>query len=173
MTTHTDFLKLAKARRSSRGFLDIPVTDSQLSYILEAARVAPSAVNRQPWQFVVVRSDKAKEALRRCYNREWFATAPLYLVVCVDEEASWHRPEDGKPHCDVDGSIAAEHIVLAATDLGLGSCWVCRFDPAEVAAALSLAPSFRPLVLVPIGVAAPESTGPFVRKPLEEIVVWR
>lgn len=173
MTYPNDFLRLVRARRSSRGYLDTPVTDDQLSYILEAARLAPSAVNRQPWQFVVVRSDKAKEALRRCYNREWFATAPLYIVVCVDEENSWHRPEDDKAHCDVDGSIAAEHIVLAATALGLGSCWVCRFDPKVVAEALALDPSFRPLALIPIGVAAPESTGALLRKPLDEIVMWR
>lgn len=121
------FLDLCKQRFSVRAYSAAPVSESQLDYILECARLAPSAVNLQPWRFIVVESNRVREQVQSCYKREWIAQAPLYIicVVCHDEE--WVR-RDGKRHGDIDIAIAAEHICMAAAEQGLGSCWVCNFD---------------------------------------------
>lgn len=165
-----DFLKLASERHSVRNFLPELPSREKIERILEAARLAPSAVNLQPWHFFICESDEAKNALRRCYQRDWFQTAPIYIIVCADPEAAWHRPEDGKIHSDIDAAIAAEHICLAAAAEGLGTCWVCRFDPKEVVRELALPSSFQPVALIPVGIPGPDATRATSRKPLEDIV---
>ena len=167
-----DFLKLSDSRYSVRGYQARPVPDELLDKVLEAARLAPSAVNKQPWKFVVVRSEEAKSRLRGCYDREWFATAPVYIVVCGDHSASWKRPADGKDHCDIDVAIATEHITLSATSLGLGTCWVCNFDAVACKALLGLSEEWEPCVIIPIGFPATDSTPSKNRKDLSEIVSY-
>lgn len=88
--------------------------------------MAPSAVNRQPWKFVIVRSKEAREKLWRAYDREWFRTAPLYIVCMKNNNECWTRRYDDKKHGDMDVSIATEHLCLAAAERGLGTCWVCN-----------------------------------------------
>ena len=146
--------------------------DELLDKVLEAARLAPSAVNKQPWKFVVVRSEEAKKRLRACYDREWFTTAPAYIVVCGDHSASWKRPADGKDHCDIDVAIATEHITLSAASLGLGTCWVCNFDAVACKAMLGLSDSWEPCVIIPIGFPATDSVPSKSRKGLSEIVSY-
>jgi nitroreductase len=165
-----NFLELTQARYSSRSYLPTPVDDDTLNYLLEAARRAPSAVNRQPWQFLVVRSEERRRALQSCYDREWFATAPLYVVVCVDDDAAWVRAHDGKSHADIDGAIATEHLCLAAADRGIGSCWVCNFDAARLSALFQLPPQLRPMVIVPLGhiKERPQQASP--RKPAADVI---
>ena len=90
-----NFLDLVKARYSVRSYRPQAVEREKVEYLLECARLAPSAVNFQPWRFFVVASDARREALRRCYHREWFAEAPLCIAVCVDESVSWKRKSDG------------------------------------------------------------------------------
>ena len=85
-------------------------------------------MNFQPWAFVVVRDPEKLKALYDCYPREWFASAPVCIVVCGDHSTSWKRLSDNKDFCDVDIAITTEHLVLAAAEQGLGSCWVCNFD---------------------------------------------
>ena len=116
-----NMLELSRQRFSARKFTDQKVSPSDLDYLLECARLAPSAVNRQPWRFVVVESEEAKARLRQVYNREWFATAPLYIVCYAHTGRCWTRAADQKAHGDIDVAIAAEHICLAATERGLGS----------------------------------------------------
>ena len=129
---------------------------------------AASAVNFQPWRFFVVASDARREALRRCYHREWFAEAPLCIAVCVDESVSWKRKSDGHDHADIDAAIAAEHICLAAAEQGLGSCWVCNFDVPLCREALELPATLRPVVLIPVGYPAQKK-----RKSPDEVAEWR
>lgn len=167
-----DFLELVKNRYSVRSYRPQPVEREKLDYILECARLAPSAVNFQPWRFYVVESEEAKAALRPCYHRAWFSEAPLYIVVCADEAVSWKRSSDGRDHADVDAAIAAEHICLAAAQQGLGSCWVCNFDLPACREALQLPENLRPVVLVPIGYAA-DVPAQKKRKLLSEIVEYR
>ena len=120
------FLELAKKRYSVRSYLDRPVEKEKLLQVLEAARIAPSAVNKQPWNFIVVTNENTKNKIAETYPREWFKTAPAVIVVCGDHSKSWKR-KDGKDHCNIDVA-AIDHMTLAATDLGLGTCWVCAFD---------------------------------------------
>lgn len=165
-----DFKQLCGSRFSVRKYTQDPVSEEDLRYILDCVRLAPSAVNRQPWRWIVVRSTEAKARLRRCYDRDWFATAPLYLIGMRAQDENWVRKQDGKPHGDIDVAIAAEHLCLAAAERGLGTCWVCNYDTALMRE-LFPREGFEAVVIVPIGHAAPDCPQPEKkRKPIEEIV---
>ena len=164
------FLELAQQRFSARSYTAEPISDQDLHYLIEAARTAPSAVNFQPWRFLVIRSAEQREKLHACYSREWFKQAPLYIVVCADKATAWVRKSDCKSHADIDAAIAAEHICLAATDLGLGSCWVCNFDPDLFRQHFPLASDMYPVVILPIGHINESPTQRTSRKPTDEIV---
>lgn len=164
-----NFLELTQKRFAARDFTDQPVTAAELNYILECGRMAPSAVNFQPWHFYVVRGDEMRSALQRCYDREWFKAAPVYIVCSVRSDQAWVRPGDGKPHGDIDIAIAVEHMCLAAAEKGIGTCWVCNFDAVMCAGALGMGGYEYPAVLIALGhtsAVAPEKK----RKPLDEIV---
>lgn len=164
-----DFLSLVKARHSVRAYRQDSIEKDKLDYVLECGRMAPSAVNYQPWLLKVAVSDAAKDAVRSAYRREWFETAPCYIVVCVDTAQAWTRKADGKSHADVDAAIIAEHICLAAAEVGLGTCWVCNFDPAVLRGALRLAPGVEPVAVIAMGYADDTPVKSTTRKPLNEI----
>lgn len=165
-----NFLELAKRRYSARDYSAQVVEREKMDYILECARFAPSAVNMQPWHFFVVQSDAQRAELQRCYPREWFVRAPLYVVVCADRSRAWVRPSDGKNHADIDAAIAVEHLCLAATEQGLGSCWVCNFDPERLAASLNLSPDQHPVAIVSLGYVQKLPGQSSARKELGEFV---
>ncbi|MDD2799114.1 MAG: nitroreductase family protein [Bacteroidales bacterium] len=169
------FLELCQKRTSIRSFQSQPVKREDILYILEAARHAPSAVNFQPWHFIVIQEEENRLALHDCYHREWFRTAPLYIIVCADFEQSWKRKSDEKDFGEIDATIAVEHICLAATDLGLGSCWVCNFDNKKLIELLELPKHISPIAILPIGYinleVYPELPNK-LRKPLNELVHW-
>ena len=168
-----NFLKLATARSSVRNFDSTPIEPEKLDYILEAGRIAPSAVNAQPWFFVVIREEENRQKLQACYDRDWFKTAPIYIVICGNHELSWKR-NDGKDHCDIDVAIACQQICLAATEMKLGACWVCNFDSEKCKELFNLPQHIEPIVFIPIGY--PKDISVFEtdkkRKPLSEIVKW-
>ena len=112
------FLDLAKKRFSVRNYQARPVEEEKLMQVLEAGRVAPSAVNYQPVHFIVVRNEEIKKKVASTYKRDWLLTAPVIIVVCGDHSRSWRRG-DGKDHCDIDAAIAIDHMTLAAVELGL------------------------------------------------------
>lgn len=165
-----NFLELVHTRYACRSYLTRQVEDEKLDYILECARQAPSAVNFQPWHFVVVRSGQKRQMLQQCYDRDWFRSAPVYIVVCADESVAWTRKSDNMNHACIDAAIAAEHICLAAADVGLGSCWVCNFDAELFRRLFSLPEGMHPVVFIPLGHIdrVPERKMP--RKPINEIV---
>ena len=163
-----DFYEVIKTRRSIRKYQDRPVEEDKVQRILEAARVAPSAANRQPWQFIVVRTEKIKKEFQRAYNRNWFWQAPLVICACGREKEAWRR-SDGKTYVDVDVAIAMDHLILAATAEGLGTCWIGAFNPSEVRRILNFPDELEPIALTPLGYPA-SSPKPTYRKPLEEIV---
>ena len=170
-----NFLDLVKKRYSVRQYLPGSIEVDKLEKVLEACRLAPSAVNFQPWHFIVVNTFETLEQLSECYAREWFKTAPCCIVVCGDHEQSWKRKSDGKDHCDIDVSIAIDHMTLQAAELGLGSCWVCNFDTEKVREIFNLPPYIEPIALIPIGY--PDEDFPFQarekkRKDLHQIVHW-
>lgn len=168
-----NFKTLSQERYSVRSYSSQPVAESQLGYILECARLAPSAVNLQPWKMYVMTSPEDRDLLQQCYKRDWLSQAPLFILLTVQHDVEWVR-RDGKRHGDIDIAIAAEHICLAAAEQGLGSCWVCNFDAQKCHQLFQLPETEEPLVIIPIGHPAEglEPT-PKNRKNLEEIVVRR
>lgn len=163
------FLELTKKRYSCRNYQDRPVERELLDYIFECVRLAPSAVNRQPWKFRLVEDRSQREKLQQCYQREWFNTAPVYVIASVLHEQEWVR-SDGKHHGDIDIAIAVEHLCLAATEQGLGTCWVCNFDATLCSELFNLPANEEPAVLIPIGYPAVEPTEK-KRKELDEILL--
>lgn len=147
----------------------------QIEQLLECARLAPSAVNRQPWRFTVIcpGDEAGRRAVLDAYPREWMATGPCYIVVCGVPAEAWVRGCDGHDHLDIDVAIAAEHICLAATAMGLGTCWVCNFDPAVLSAGLGLPDGVVPKVIIPTGYPADAAVPEKKRKPLSEIIIER
>ena len=164
-----NFLELVKARYSSRNYDARPVEQEKLDYIMECVRLAPSAVNLQPWRFRIVTDKEAIARLQTCYKRDWLSTAPCIIVACANHEESWHRRADNKDHADIDVAIAVEHICLAATEQGLATCWVCNFNAEGCREVLQLPENLEPVVLVPIGYPLDECKDKN-RKALEEIV---
>ncbi len=173
--TMIDFLKLAKSRYSCRNYDSRPVEEEKLNLVLEAGRVAPSAVNYQPWHFYIIRGGKELGRIHEVYHREWFRTAPCVIVICGDHRQSWKR-KDGKDHCDIDIGIVTDHMTLQATALGLGTCWVCNFDAEMTRERLMLDDQLEPLVLLPLGYPLdhgdPDRHNE-KRKPLSEIVTFK
>jgi nitroreductase len=168
------FLDLARRRYSVRSYRPDPVPDELLVTILEAARVAPTAANRQPVRVIVVHTAGREAELRRIYDRGWFVGAPLILCVCAVPGEAWTRSMyDGRSHADVDAAIVMDHMVLAAADLGLGTCWVAAFDPSAARDVLCVPPEAEPMLFTPLGYpadtadASPRHTQ---RRPLGELV---
>lgn len=158
-----------KNRYSVRDYKPIKTEKTLILEILEAARMAPSAVNFQPWHFIVIQEEKLLVDLQDCYDRSWFKTAPTVIVACADHAQSWKRSSDGKDSADIDLAIAIDHITLKATELGLGTCWVCNFDVNHCSELLNLPQNIEPIALIPLGY--PNSKSPVKkRKPLDEIV---
>lgn len=163
-----NFLELVKQRYSCRAYKSLGVEKEKLEYILECVRLAPSAVNKQPWRFRIVSKEEDKVRLQQCYNRDWFKTAPMYVVASVLHDEEWVR-SDGKHHGDIDIAIAVEHLCLAATEQGLATCWVCNFDAVLCKELFNLSDNEEPAVLIPLGYAEDE-VKPKNRKPIETIV---
>lgn len=164
------FKDLCEARYSCRAYQSETIPTEKLTYVLECARLAPSACNRQPWKLRCVVSAEQRLALLQCYTRGWLATAPAILVVSALKDEAWTRPADNKCHSDVDAAIITEHICLAAAEQGLGTCWICNFDAARCHKLLGMLPNEEPVALVPIGFPANNASAK-KRKPLSEIVV--
>ncbi len=126
-----DFQQLVASRRSVRAYRPDPVPETLLRQVLEAARLAPSACNRQPFRVVVIRTRGREADLLRVYPKEWFVQAPLVLAVCAVPGEAWVRSRyDGWSAAETDATIATDHMLLAAAELGLGTCWIAAFDPA-------------------------------------------
>lgn len=160
-------------RYSCRSYSDRRVDNSLLMKVLEAARLAPSAVNRQPWTFLVVDSDEGRQSVLDAYPREWIGSAPVFIIAFGHHDSGWHRPADGKDHTDIDVAIAVEHICLAATALGLATCWVCNFDAAKISSVFNAPSHMEPIAIIPIGYASPEAPVPSkIRKAADDIVKW-
>jgi len=163
-----DFFELVQKRYSVRAYKPDPVEDDKLGQVLEAARLAPTASNRQPFQIIVIHTAGREAELRRIYGKSWFAQAPLLIAICAIPAQSWIR-RDGKNYADVDVTIAMDHLILAATNLGLGTCWVAAFDPAATREVLHLPAGVEPIAFTPLGYPA-DQPGPKERKSLPELV---
>ncbi|QHI70462.1 nitroreductase family protein [Tichowtungia aerotolerans] len=164
------FIELARQRVSIRSYSDRVVSQKMLNEVLEAGQMAPTACNYQPFQFVVVKETENLKALAEAYPADWFAEAPIVIAICTQPKQAWHRKKhDNRCYADVDAAIAADHMTLAAADLGLGTCWIGAFDPKKVRKVLQVPRSAEPLILLTLG--HPNETGrPKQRKPMNELV---
>lgn len=166
-----EFDSVIRNRFSVRSYTNQKVEKEVILEILEASRLAPSAVNFQPWHFVVITDPDVLSDFQEVYPRGWFKEAPVCIVVCADHSQSWKRRSDGKDFADVDIAIATDHLILKATELGLGTCWVCNFDSLTAQKKLGLPEHIEPMVLVPLGYTSAE-TSEKKRKSLQELVHW-
>jgi nitroreductase len=165
-----EFTELIERRRSVRGYRPDPVEPDKLRRVLEAARLAPTACNRQPFRILVVSTRGREQELRRIYHAPWFASAPLIVCACGLPKENWVR-RDGKNYNDVDVTIAMDHLILAAANEGLGTCWIAAFDPAAAREVLALPPNVELVAVTPLGYPAETPVGPG-RRPLEELVYY-
>jgi nitroreductase len=163
-----DFFETVRARRSVRAFRPDPVDEADIERILEAARLAPSANNRQEWRFVVVRDALTRQMLSIAAEGQAFvAEAPVVVAACAVESS--HVMRSGHPAYAIDLAIAIEHMALASASLGLGSCWIGAFNEARVREILGIPESVRVVELLALGHPDHEPN-PRPRKPMDEIV---
>ena len=165
------FIDLAKKRYSVRSYKDAPVEKEKILQVLEAGRLAPSAVNYQPRHYIVLTEENIKSKIVETYPRDWFKKVPVIIAVCGEHSNSWKR-KDGKDFCDIDVAIAIDHMTLAAADIGLGTCWICAFDAAKCHEILGLPDDVEVVALLALGYPADESQPDKKRKPIDEIVSW-
>lgn len=163
-----EFNELIRKRYSVRSYKPDPIRDEELMRVLEAARLAPTADNRQPFRLIVIHTKGKEEELKQIYNRDWFVQAPIVICACGLPSEGWVSRK-GKSYTDVDVAIVMDHLILAATDVGLGTCWIAAFDVDAAKRILNLPDSVEPILFTPLGYPADQPT-PKRRKSLEELV---
>ena len=168
-----EFYNLIISRESIRNYdPDRQVPKQILEKILNAGRIAPSACNIQPWKFLVVSSPEMLEKIRACYSRDWFRDAPHVLIVIGLKDKAWKRSFDGYNSIETDVAIAMTHLILAAENEGVGTCWIEAYNPAILRKALSLSEDQLVFGITPLGFTKPGFYKNAIknRKPLDEIV---
>jgi len=151
-----------KTRRSIRKYKPDSIPDDKLKLVFEAARLAPSAGNRQPWRFVVVRNPERKKSVAKAANNQMFIADASTIVAAVGDPGvskKWH---------DKDVMIAVEHMALVATTLGFGTCWIGAFDEKEVKRLLKIPNELSVIALLPIGIPD-ETPATRPRKEISEV----
>ena len=149
-----EFFNVIETRRSIRAYHpDKQIKDEQLTRILQAARLAPTAANRQPYKLVVIKNPREK---LNFVKQKFVQEAPVVIAIFVNEDAAWVRKFDQKNFAFVDGSIVFEHIILAATAEGLSTVWVANTDPSAMQKICNIPSNFHFLALTPHGYAAEE-----------------
>jgi nitroreductase len=164
-----EYSELIAKRYSVRAYRPDPVEDGKLQAVLEAARLAPTAANRQPIQLVVLHTAGREEEIRKIYRRPWFVQAPLIIAVCAISSQAWVRESDRFNARLIDAAIVADHLILAATNLGLGTCWIAAFNVEAARSVLQLPAEAEPVIFTPLGYPA-DQPGPKIRKPLADLV---
>jgi nitroreductase len=165
-----EFTEVINRRYSVRAYRSDSVPDDLLAKVLEAARLAPTAANRQPFRIIVIHTKGREAELQQIYPSQWFTQAPILLCFCAVPDKAWER-HDGKNYADMDATIAADHLILAAAAAGLGTCWVAAFDVPTARKVLNLPDEWEPVVFTPLGYARDAAKGK-TRRPLTELVVY-
>jgi nitroreductase len=168
-----EFTELIRVRESVRNYdPDRPVPGEVMSKILEAGRLALSACNYQPWKFLVMSSPEMLKKVRNCYRREWLSNAPHILIIIGFKDQAWTRSYDGYNSLETDIAIAMTHVILAATNEGVGTCWIAAYDPARLGKALKLDENQVIYSITPLGYPKAGYKKSVIknRKPLEEVV---
>ncbi|MBD3306745.1 nitroreductase [candidate division KSB3 bacterium] len=163
-----EFYDLIKHRYSVRAYKADAVEEEKLQRILEAARLAPTAANRQSFQLIVIHTQGKKEELQKLYPKAWFVQPPLIICACGLPRENWVR-SDGRNYVDVDVAIVMDHLILAAANEGLGTCWIGAFNPAEARNVLHLPDEVEPIAMTPLGYPA-DSPKAKRRKDLNDLI---
>jgi nitroreductase len=163
-----EFSQLIETRYSVRAYKPDQVEDSKLRQVLEAARLAPTAANRQPFQLVVIHTAGRGEELKRIYDKDWFVQSPLVIGIFSVPSLAWSR-RDGMNYHVVDATIVMDHLILAAANADLGTCWIADFDPDAARETLGLPDTVEPIAFTPLGYPADEPKLKS-RKPLSDLV---
>ena len=165
-------LDIIRKRRSVRKYKGDPVPEDVLARVLEAARLAPSAKNLQPWKFIVVRDRATKRNLAKAaFDQNFMSKADVVIAACGFPQKAYPGQGRYMNSWPIDVTIAFEHLILQAEEEGLGTCWIGAFDEAEVKIVLGVPEEVRVLALTPLG-RSDESPRERGRKPLEEIVSY-
>jgi nitroreductase len=170
-----EYTDLILSRESVRNYdPNRPVPKEILERIFNAGRLAPSACNYQPWKFLVISSSPVLEKVRASYNREWFKEAPHILVVLGLRNQSWNRSYDGYNSIETDVAIAMTHIILAAENEGVGTCWIAAYNPQILKEALNIKDNQLIFGITPLGYPKPGFIKALnkKRKSLEDIVEY-
>ena len=164
-----EYAELIAARYSVRAYRPDPVEDEKVQAVLEAGRLAPTAANRQPIQLIVMHTAGREKEIGKIYRRPWFVQAPLVIAVCAIYSQAWVRESDRFNARLIDAAIVADHLILAAANLGLGTCWVAAFNVDAARNVLQLPDEAEPVIFTPLGYPA-DQPAPKTRKPLSELV---
>lgn len=167
-----DLMEAIKTRRSIRRFKETPVPESLLKEVLNTARLAPSADNAQPWRIIVIMdADLKLKLISASYGQKFIAQAPVLLVVCGVPEETFSTIGGYMNAHVIDVAIAVDHMTLAANALGLGTCWVGRFNEDKVREVLEIPEDVRVIAMIPLGYPdeAPEKTP---RRNLDDLVMY-
>lgn len=170
-----EFTELIRSRESIRNYdPSRPIPREILERILDAGRLAPSACNIQPWKFLLISSPGMLEKVRTCYGKEWFKEAPHILVVVGFTDLAWKRSHDGYNSIETDLTIAMDHLILAAENEGVGTCWIENYNSDLLRKALDLTENQVVFSITPLGYQKPgfTKTGNKKRKSLKEVVDW-
>ncbi|MCP4397787.1 MAG: nitroreductase [bacterium] len=165
-----EFSELIEARYSVRAYKTDAIEEEKLQRILDAANLAPTASNRQSFRLILIHTEGKEDALKKIYPKTWFAQAPLVICACGLPEENWVR-KDGKNYNDVDVAIVMDHLILAAANEGLGTCWIGAFNPNETRKFLSLPDEIEPVALTPLGYPA-DKARPKKRKGLKTLIYY-
>jgi len=160
-----EFMEVISKRRSIRKYKADPVSKDDIDYILESARLAPSWANSQCWKFIVVTDQDVKNEIAKAGNN-WIARAPIIIVACADPTKPGTKGD--QPYYMLDIGIAMEHLILAAADKGLGTCWIGAFDENMVKKVLGVPDRMRVVASTPLGYPD-ENPNPRPRKSMNEI----
>lgn len=167
-----DFYEVVRTRRSVRSFRKDPIPEEVLNRVLEAARVAPSGSNRQPWRFILVKDDRLKQKMiSACNNQNFVAEAPLIVVACGQRLPLNRGGYMGEMSVLLDVAIAFTHLILAARAEGLGTCWIGAFNNDEIKRLLEVPEGHEVVAATPLGYPSEDVfTEPKNRKDSDEIV---
>ena len=163
-----EFSDLIRQRYSVRAYKSAPIDAETVQRVLEAAVFAPTAANRQSFQLILITTAGKEAALQTIYPKAWFVQAPFIVCACGLPGANWVR-RDGKNYNDVDVAIVMDHLILAAANEGLGTCWIGAFDAEAARAVLGLPAGVEPIALTPLGYPA-DTPRPKQRKSLSALV---
>ena len=166
-----EFSEVITTRYSVRSYLSDQVEDEKINLILESARLAPTAANRQPIQIIVMHTKGRETEIGQIYRRPWFVQAPIIIAVCAISSQAWVRESDRFNARLIDAAIVADHLILEATNQGLGTCWIAAFNVEAARKVLRLPPEVEPIIFTPLGYPA-DLPGSRIRKTMRELVQY-